>query len=722
MVDDAAGLAFIVNLGCIELHPHPVRTGDLDHPDELRIDLDPTPGRRMAGHPPRRAGGEGAPRRARPRPAGRRPAARAACTSTSASSRAGPSPRSGARRSRSRARSSGGCPASRPRSGGRRSGRASSSTTTRTPRTARRARPTRCGRCPTRACRRRCRWDEVPDCEPADFTVLTMPARFAAIGDPHAGMDAAAGSLEPLLELAARDEAAGLGDAPWPPHFQKHGRRGTARRAVAGEAARRASRRRRGRRSRSSPSPTRPTARRRSPGSSAGRRAIRPSRRTSRRPTCWSMRCGAARRPGPGSAINLEHVPEAERPPAGDAGPRRRPDARVARGGAEAANRRRGQARAVVGAVAGPRGRGPASRSARVPRSVISRGSARREAATSAIVAEDRPQFAVDGALERRIVPPSSRRRAAAAGRRSRSSVAMASAHLVQAPTSTSNASFAGAAAEDGEVGEEIERTALEDDVCLGLRCVERRDAVLELLEIVGDRRRVGEDRAGIGERLERLGDMRVPGWPATKILDERRLAAAVGARDRDLISVPHVGASSPCRPAMPKIAASSSRRDHLELGEGAIARAPCPGASGGTGRCGGSGRPACGRRRPRRRARGGAAPTTAPCPGSTGSPRPAGASRSASASAVAHSFQGWSPRSVRPVGCEDRDQFLPLRGGEAAADADVLERRRHRRRGRGGASRRRLCSEPLCQRNPATTQSHSRSCFTFSMARLPGS
>ena len=65
------------------------------------------------------------------------------------------------------------------------------------------------------------RWEEVPDCDPADFTVTTMPARFAAIGDPHAGMDDAAGSLEPLLDLAARDEAAGLGDAPWPPHFQK---------------------------------------------------------------------------------------------------------------------------------------------------------------------------------------------------------------------------------------------------------------------------------------------------------------------------------------------------------------------------------------------------------------------------------------------------------------------------------------------------------------------
>jgi hypothetical protein len=64
-------------------------------------------------------------------------------------------------------------------------------------------------------------WDEVPDCEPAEFTVFSMPARFGELGDRHAGIDAAVGSLAPLLELAARDEAAGLGDAPWPPHFRK---------------------------------------------------------------------------------------------------------------------------------------------------------------------------------------------------------------------------------------------------------------------------------------------------------------------------------------------------------------------------------------------------------------------------------------------------------------------------------------------------------------------
>jgi len=65
------------------------------------------------------------------------------------------------------------------------------------------------------------RWEEIPDCEPGDFTVLTMPARLKDIGDPNARMDDAAGSLEQLLELADRDEAAGLGDAPWPPHFRK---------------------------------------------------------------------------------------------------------------------------------------------------------------------------------------------------------------------------------------------------------------------------------------------------------------------------------------------------------------------------------------------------------------------------------------------------------------------------------------------------------------------
>jgi hypothetical protein len=64
-------------------------------------------------------------------------------------------------------------------------------------------------------------WHEVADCNPADFNVFTVPKRFADVGDPHAHMDDEPGSLEKLLELAAKDEKSGLGDAPWPPHFRK---------------------------------------------------------------------------------------------------------------------------------------------------------------------------------------------------------------------------------------------------------------------------------------------------------------------------------------------------------------------------------------------------------------------------------------------------------------------------------------------------------------------
>ena len=64
-------------------------------------------------------------------------------------------------------------------------------------------------------------WHEVPDANPADFTVMTMPQLFAERGNPQEAMDASPGSLDQLLALAARDEAEGLGDAPWPPHFVK---------------------------------------------------------------------------------------------------------------------------------------------------------------------------------------------------------------------------------------------------------------------------------------------------------------------------------------------------------------------------------------------------------------------------------------------------------------------------------------------------------------------
>jgi DNA primase len=64
-------------------------------------------------------------------------------------------------------------------------------------------------------------WDEVLDCDPADFTLSTVPKRFAELGDRHAGIDEAVGSLEALLELSARQEQDGSGDAPWPPHYRK---------------------------------------------------------------------------------------------------------------------------------------------------------------------------------------------------------------------------------------------------------------------------------------------------------------------------------------------------------------------------------------------------------------------------------------------------------------------------------------------------------------------
>ena len=64
-------------------------------------------------------------------------------------------------------------------------------------------------------------WAEVPSCDPAEYTIDTVPARFATVGDPWAQMDEAAGSLDGLLALAARDEAAGVPDAPWPPHYEK---------------------------------------------------------------------------------------------------------------------------------------------------------------------------------------------------------------------------------------------------------------------------------------------------------------------------------------------------------------------------------------------------------------------------------------------------------------------------------------------------------------------
>src|SRR2546423_20380 len=220
VVDDAAGLAWIVNLGCIELHPHAVRANDLDHPDELRIDLDPGPGvewddvRRVAMEAralleevglrgwPKTSGSRGMHVNARIEQRWPFSDVRRAALAFSreierrvpalATSKWWKEERHGVFLDYNQ------------------------NAKDRTTCSAYSVRPLPDARVSTPL-----HWHEVPDCEPADFTVLTIPKRFAEIGDPHAGIDEAPGSLEQLLELAAKDEVAGLGDAPWPPHFRK---------------------------------------------------------------------------------------------------------------------------------------------------------------------------------------------------------------------------------------------------------------------------------------------------------------------------------------------------------------------------------------------------------------------------------------------------------------------------------------------------------------------
>jgi len=242
VVDDAAGLAWVVNLGCIELHPHPVRAGDLDHPDELRVDLDPGPGvvwadvRKVALEVnallgemglrgwPKTSGSRGIHVNARIAPRWTFTEVRRAALALS---------REIERRAPSLATSKWWKE--------ERHGvflDYNQNAKDRTTSSAYSVRPL-----PDARVSAPLTWDEVPDCEPGDFTVATMPARFASRGDPHAGMDQAVGVLDGLLELAARDEASGLGDAPWPPHFRKmegEGRRvapSRAKRADAGTAA-----------------------------------------------------------------------------------------------------------------------------------------------------------------------------------------------------------------------------------------------------------------------------------------------------------------------------------------------------------------------------------------------------------------------------------------------------------------------------------------------------
>jgi bifunctional non-homologous end joining protein LigD len=228
VVDNAAGLAWIVNLGCMELHPHPVCAEDLEHPDELRVDLDPGPGvgwedvRRVAMVArevleenglkawPKTSGSRGMHINARIERRWSFTEVRRAALALArevekrapgiASSKWWKEERHGVFLDYNQ------------------------NAKDRTTASAYSVRPL-----PDARVSAPLRWDEVMVCDPGDFTVLTMPGRFAAIGDPHAGMSGAeaVGSLDGLLELAARDEAEGLGDAPWPPHFAKGEGEGT---------------------------------------------------------------------------------------------------------------------------------------------------------------------------------------------------------------------------------------------------------------------------------------------------------------------------------------------------------------------------------------------------------------------------------------------------------------------------------------------------------------
>src|SRR5437773_6516101 len=220
VVDDTAGLAWVVNLGCIELHPHPVRSRDLEHPDELRVDLDPGPGVRWEDV--RRVtlevkslleemGLRGWPKTSGSR--GMHVNVRIQQQWTFTEVR-----RAALALSRAVERRAPGLATSKWWKEERHGVFLdyNQNAKDRTTCSAYSVRPL-----PDARVSAPLHWHEVPDCEPADFTVLTIPKRFAELGDPHAGIEAAPGSLEKLLELAAQDEAAGLGDAPWPPHFRK---------------------------------------------------------------------------------------------------------------------------------------------------------------------------------------------------------------------------------------------------------------------------------------------------------------------------------------------------------------------------------------------------------------------------------------------------------------------------------------------------------------------
>ena len=217
---DAAALVWLANLACLELHPHPVRADDLDHPDELRVDLDPVPGvpwsqvREVAcvvqatlndvglvGWP-KTSGNRGMHVNVRiERRWSFTEVRRAALAFAREIERRAP----GIATSKWWKEERHGVFVDY-----------NQNAKDRTVASAYSVRPTDDARVSAPLA-----WDEVEHCEPADFTLATMPERFARCGDRHTRMDQHPGSLDSLLELSARHEREGLGDAPWPPHYEK---------------------------------------------------------------------------------------------------------------------------------------------------------------------------------------------------------------------------------------------------------------------------------------------------------------------------------------------------------------------------------------------------------------------------------------------------------------------------------------------------------------------
>jgi bifunctional non-homologous end joining protein LigD len=217
---DAAALAWMANLACIELHPHPVRADDLDHPDELRVDLDPVPGVKwkqirdvaalvrevlteygLTGWP-KTSGSRGVHVLVRiERRWGFDEVRRGALALAREVEQRAPRLATSAWWKEER------------------HGvfiDYNQNAKDRTVCSAYSVRPNPEAKVSTPVS-----WDELQQCEPGDFTIRSVPKRLATTGDPHRGIDGTAYSLQKLLDLSALQEQAGQGDAPWPPYYRK---------------------------------------------------------------------------------------------------------------------------------------------------------------------------------------------------------------------------------------------------------------------------------------------------------------------------------------------------------------------------------------------------------------------------------------------------------------------------------------------------------------------